>query len=77
MSALRSALHLQEDNVHKFWSLGFTDDRHRFFTDGPCLQHEVSEFTLAAWSVVNARTGTVLASGPLVGLEQTTPCRSG
>ena len=46
--------------------------RQHLFTDGTCTQ-DASEVNFAAWSVVNATSGTVVSAGPLPGLLQTTP----
>eukprot|EP00435_Cladocopium_sp_Y103_P011684 s5032_g3.t1 len=44
---------------------------HDLFSDGSCLFPTVGCLSLAAWSVVSATHGTVLASGPVHGLLQT------
>ena len=41
-----------------------------FFTDGSCLDPGNPALSLASWAAVSATHGQVLASGPLVGLQQ-------
>ena len=50
-----------------------SDGHYHLFTDGSCLHGRDAPFHLAAWSVVSATHGCPLASGPLPGLQQTSP----
>eukprot|EP00438_Fugacium_kawagutii_P004928 Skav217267 [mRNA] locus=scaffold47:1421391:1425681:+ [translate_table: standard] len=44
---------------------------HHLFLDGSCFGHEHPVLNLAAWAVVSATLGTLVASAPLVGITQT------
>ena len=73
MTAFRVALGSIADTTAEFWSSRTTLGRQNIFTDGTCTQPAMADCAIAAWSVVHAGTGDVIACGPLHGQLQTTP----
>ena len=70
---LRSLLHLLPDHTSTFLSPPSMTARQHLFTDGACAQFCSSELALAAWGVVNASSGLVVAAGQLPGIWQSAP----
>ncbi|OLQ12995.1 LINE-1 reverse transcriptase-like [Symbiodinium microadriaticum] len=70
---LRSLLHQLPDATLTFVSLPNDTARQHLFTDGACTQYASSELALAAWGVVNASSGSVVAMGQLPGIWQSAP----
>ena len=40
------------------------------FIDGSCIHHGPGRIAVAAWAIINATTGDILATGPLSGIRQ-------
>ena len=70
-AALRADLHLLGSGTNSFQSLEATGGCQHLFTDGSCFYPENEDLSIAAWSLVNASTGKVLACSPLAGQLQT------
>ena len=70
---LRSLLHQLPDTTLTFVSLPKDATRQHLFTDGACTLYASSELALAAWGVVNASSGSVVAMGQLPGIWQSAP----
>ena len=60
----------QPDQVKNFESVEITGDIQHLFTDGACSRHH-PVVSLAAWAVISASSGHILATGPLAGPKQT------
>ena len=73
LDVLRATLHALPDCTGIFADRQCHGERQRIFTDGSCFQWAFPSLALAAWAVVNANTGSVLASGPVHGMLQTSP----
>ena len=69
---LRALLHGTPDGSCSFLSRPSVGVQH-LFTDGACSRPASAELAVAAWSVVNATTGNVVASDHLPGILQTAP----
>ena len=68
--AFRSSLLDIPDTALERFSAPAGLSRHHLFTDGSCFLPELSELSVAAWGVVSASSGLVVARGQLAGIQQ-------
>ena len=70
---LRGQLMALPDSSALFFTSVSTEGPQHVFCDGSCLHSRDQSLALAAWSSINASTGSIIACGPVPGLMQTAP----
>ncbi|CAE7238032.1 aquIMA [Symbiodinium sp. KB8] len=70
---LRGQLIALPDRSALFFTSVSTEGPQHVFCDGSCLHSRDQSLALAAWSSINASTGSIIACGPVPGLMQTAP----
>ena len=70
---LRGQLMALPDSSAPFFTSVSTEGPQHVFCDGSCLHSRDQSLALAAWSSINASTGSIIACGPVPGLMQTAP----